>query len=151
MAHVNDIEKNQNNQITPGELLKFNELTKPLRDRIEELETRLSMELKTNQYLNSLDDDKETLPWDTSAKQIIIDCNQVKEMLLEKNKKYGDSALNPVRIFSKSSTDEQIKVRIDDKLSRLKSTNWEDDNEDVILDLIGYLHLLRISQKRENQ
>ena len=57
--------------------------------------------------------------------------------------------MNPVRIFSKSPIDEQIKVRIDDKLSRLQSTDWKDDDEDVILDLIGYLHLLRISQKRK--
>lgn len=85
----------------------------------------------------------------SSARQIINDCDEVKELLLEKNKKYGDSALNPVRIFSKSPIDEQIKVRIDDKLSRLQSTDWKDDDEDVILDLIGYLHLLRISQKRK--
>lgn len=39
-------------------------------------------------------------------------------MLLAKNAAYGNSALEPVRIFSKADPTEQIRVRIDDKLSR---------------------------------
>lgn len=66
-------------------------------------------------------------------------------MLLAKNRQYGDSALNPVRIFSRSDTVEQIKVRIDDKLSRIARGNGE-GNEDAVLDLIGYLIMLRIAQ-----
>jgi len=66
-------------------------------------------------------------------------------MLVEKNKAYGDSALNPVRIFSKADPTEQIKVRIDDKLSRLARGN-EYPGDDTINDLIGYLVLLKISQ-----
>ena len=69
-------------------------------------------------------------------------------MLIEKNLKYGNSALEPKRIFSKADSAEQIKVRIDDKLSRIANQNLEDD-EDVIQDLIGYLVLLKISQQNE--
>lgn len=84
----------------------------------------------------------------TNTQQEIIEiCDSVKELLLEKNRKYGDSALNPIRIFSKSDSTEQIKVRIDDKLNRLKNQQ-EDDNEDTVTDLIGYLVLLKISQRR---
>ena len=71
--------------------------------------------------------------------------NQVKEIgkfLIEKNRKYGNSAIQPTRIFSKASDEEQIMVRLDDKLSRLQSGQCDDD-EDVILDIIGYLILLR--------
>lgn len=68
-------------------------------------------------------------------------------MLLEKNRKYGDSALTPQRIFSKASAIEQINVRLDDKLSRLLS-GQTDDTEDVELDLVGYIILKRIAQKR---
>ena len=68
-------------------------------------------------------------------------------MLLDKNMKYGDSALNPVRVMSKSDSVEQIKVRIDDKLSRLSSGSLTDD-EDVINDLIGYFILLKIAKGR---
>ena len=73
-------------------------------------------------------------------------CDEIKEMLLEKNRKYGDSALNPIRIFAKSDTVEQLKVRIDDKLNRFKNMQ-EDDTEDVIKDLIGYLILLKIAEE----
>ena len=75
-------------------------------------------------------------------------CDDVKEMLIEKNRKYGDSALNPIRIFAKSDTVEQIKVRIDDKLNRFKNMQ-KDDTEDVINDLIGYLILLKVAQESE--
>jgi hypothetical protein len=68
----------------------------------------------------------------------------IRDVLLTKNKAYGNSALDPVRIFSKASTTEQLKVRIDDKLSRL--SRGSDEGEDVVLDLIGYLFLLRISK-----
>ena len=79
--------------------------------------------------------------------EIVIACNEIKDLLLDKNRKYGDSALNPVRIFSKSDSAEQLKVRIDDKLNRLKNLQ-EDETEDTITDLIGYLILLKIKLKR---
>ena len=72
-------------------------------------------------------------------------CDYVKNLLLEKNIKYGDSALNPIRILSKSSPTEQILVRIDDKLNRIKQGNILEDDEDVVTDLIGYFVLLKIA------
>ncbi len=71
-------------------------------------------------------------------------CDEVKEMLLQKNRKYGDSALSPVRVFSKSDPLEQIRVRLDDKLSRLRNQQ-DDEDEDVISDLIGYLILYKVA------
>ena len=72
-------------------------------------------------------------------------------MLLAKNEQYGDSALSPNRIFSKASTDEQIKVRIDDKLNRLMLGNDSmETDDDIIKDLIGYLVLLLVSQGRQD-
>ena len=69
--------------------------------------------------------------------------NGIADMLIEKNKSYGNSALEPVRIFSKADSIEQICVRIDDKLSRIRNgCNFA--NEDTINDLIGYLFLLKI-------
>jgi len=76
-------------------------------------------------------------------------CDEVKDLLLEKNRKYGDSALNPTRIFSKANAVEQILVRIDDKLNRIKQgAGLLANDEDVIMDLIGYLVLLKIALKR---
>ncbi len=77
-------------------------------------------------------------------------CNEIKDMLMAKNLSYGDSALNPVRIFSKSNAMEQILVRIDDKLSRFaKGKEYPGDND--VDDLIGYLILLKIMRGRNGQ
>jgi len=70
--------------------------------------------------------------------------DEVKEVLLEKNRKYGDSARNPVRMFSRADPEEQLRVRIDDKLSRIQRGDPDEEDEDVILDLMGYLVLLRL-------
>lgn len=77
------------------------------------------------------------------------ECDKVKELLLAKNKAYGNSALEPVRIFSKASPEEALRVRIDDKLSRIAKgeVNPDFDQEDTVQDLIGYLVLLRIRDR----
>ncbi len=73
-------------------------------------------------------------------------CDDIKELLIHKNRKYGNSALKPNRIFSKSSATEQLLVRIDDKLNRImKGAGLLATDEDVVNDLIGYLVLLKIS------
>ena len=85
-----------------------------------------------------------------TSEQITQVCEEVKNLLLDKNKKYGDSALNPVRVFSKASPVEQILVRIDDKISRLnRGAGLREVQEDVIMDLIEYMILLKIAQSWE--
>jgi hypothetical protein len=74
----------------------------------------------------------------------------IQKMLIEKNRAYGDSALEPVRVFSKTDTTEQLYVRIDDKLSRVKRGH-EYPGDDTIFDLIGYLILLLISKERDER
>lgn len=81
---------------------------------------------------------------------VIRTTDKIRDLILEKNRKYGDSALNPKRVFSQASIDEQIKVRLDDKISRLQS-NQLDDDEDVILDMIGYLILLLVYRQIEEE
>lgn len=80
-----------------------------------------------------------------SGEAILAQCNAIARTLLTKNIQYGNSALEPVRVFSKASPREQILVRLDDKLSRI--AKGKDETEDVILDLIGYLVLLRVSDE----
>lgn len=75
-----------------------------------------------------------------SGEKILNVCLDIAEFLIEKNAAYGDSALSPVRIFSKASAEEQILVRLDDKLSRL--ARGSEAGEDVLLDLVGYIVLL---------
>lgn len=71
-------------------------------------------------------------------------CDAIKDLLIAKNRAYGNSATDPVRIFSRASADEQLRVRIDDKLSRLAKGQADAFGEDVVLDLIGYLVLLLV-------
>jgi hypothetical protein len=82
-----------------------------------------------------------------SGNAILMNCVAIAQMLIEKNIAYGDSALDPVRIFSKANPIEQLHVRIDDKLSRLmKGTEYVGDND--IDDLIGYLILLKVAKEK---
>ena len=84
-----------------------------------------------------------------TQKDIERTCEDIKDMLLAKNKSYGDSAIKPERIFSSGSSIEQLLVRIDDKLSRIKRVGLDKvTSEDTIRDLIGYLVLLDIAMKR---
>lgn len=88
-------------------------------------------------------------PENQTALLIAMTCDDVKDLLLKKNQAYGNAALEPLRIFSKASTEEQLLVRIDDKLNRIKQgKNRLEDDEDVIQDLIGYLILLKVWKKR---
>jgi hypothetical protein len=74
---------------------------------------------------------------------------ELKAFLLEKNQAYGDSALDPVRVFSSADMREQLLVRIDDKLSRLRRGNALPDEtyDDTVRDLVGYLVLLLIARR----
>lgn len=88
-------------------------------------------------------------PENRTALAIAMTCDDVKDLLLRKNQAYGNSALEPLRVFSKASAKEQLLVRIDDKLNRIKQGKARlEDDEDVIQDLIGYLILLKVWQKQ---
>ena len=70
----------------------------------------------------------------------------VGDLLKQKNESYGDAALNPIRVFSKADSGDQLLVRIDDKLSRI-ARGSEFPGDDTLKDLIGYLVLLLISKE----
>ena len=85
-----------------------------------------------------------------SETKISAICDDIKELLIHKNRKYGNSALKPCRVFSKSSAVEQLLVRIDDKLNRImQGAGLLAEDEDVVNDLIGYLVLLKIGMNDE--
>ena len=77
---------------------------------------------------------------------------ELRNMLIAKNQAYGNSALDPVRIFSKATAEEQLLIRLDDKLSRL-ARGHEYPGDDTIDDLLGYLVLYKIAraQKRASE
>lgn len=61
----------------------------------------------------------------------------IADLLKYKNKKYGNSALNPLNIFNGKS---KVGQRADDKLSRIQNSDKLAKND--IVDLIGYLVLI---------
>lgn len=78
--------------------------------------------------------------------QIVAATNKIRDLLLEKNDAYGDSALSPLNIFSQASAEYGIRNRIDDKLKRIANVGLDDRTEDTLLDLVGYLVLLIIAR-----
>lgn len=72
--------------------------------------------------------------------------DQIADLLISKNKQYSNSALDPIRVFSKADRMEQLRVRADDKLSRIRNG---DTSEDAVLDLCGYLILMKIAGESE--
>lgn len=78
-------------------------------------------------------------------------CNEICNFLCGKNESYGNSALDPIRVFCRASIETLLNARIDDKLSRIKNMTWQDKGcnttEDSELDLIGYLILKRVYKK----
>jgi len=86
----------------------------------------------------------------TQKKKIQQACDSIKALLISKNEKYGDSALQPLGLFSKLNSAEAIKARIDDKLSRIANVGLSDATEDTLDDLIGYLLLLKIANGEQN-
>lgn len=78
-----------------------------------------------------------------TANAIKVVCREVETLLVTKNRKYGNSALTPENCFSKVDAYEALNVRIDDKIRRIKNSNIDED-EDLELDLIGYLILRRV-------
>ena len=81
---------------------------------------------------------------------ILEESEAVTNLLLLKNEAYGDSALNPSNIFAKGDAVENLSARIDDKLMRIKMRGNNDDTEDTVQDLIGYLILLKVALRIKN-
>lgn len=76
--------------------------------------------------------------------------NQLQELLIKKNRAYGNSALEPLNIFSNQNAVDSLCARLDDKLSRIKNKGLNDKTEDTLFDLAGYLVLLIIAKNEQD-
>lgn len=109
-----------------------------------------------NEYINSCDEIRpiesrcinfslwQPIEANTTKNKITKICDNIKDLLHYKNHKYGDSALNPINTFSKLNGEEAIKIRLDDKISRIQNSTELRKND--VVDIIGYLILLCISK-----
>lgn len=84
-----------------------------------------------------------------SAIEIDRTIEELRELLLRKNSAYGNSALEPINVFSSGNAVDSLCARIDDKLSRIKNRGLDDVTEDTLVDLSGYLVLLIIAKRNE--
>jgi hypothetical protein len=79
-------------------------------------------------------------------------CNKIiasiKNVLIEKNKRYGNSALAPINVFYKGNATDSICIRLDDKLSRIKNSSELRKND--LYDLLGYCILYLISVDKDD-
>lgn len=80
----------------------------------------------------------------TTQEKIDLVCGNFAKFLKEKNRRYGDSAISPMKIFSKSEAGSQICNRLDDKLGRIKNSTELKKND--CSDILGYMVLLMIEK-----
>lgn len=110
----------------------------------EKIESKMEEDFELDDFLDDdiLEEKEEDKIWETF--QILSPFEQIGlsigRLVRNKNRLYGDSALYPLRVFSRLSPEEGIFVRLDDKLSRIK--NAESLRKNDITDLMGYLILL---------
>lgn len=77
--------------------------------------------------------------------KIIAITEAMRDLLLYKNQKYGDSALNPKQIFYKGDAVNSILIRLDDKIGRIMANTESVPRINDVADIIGYCTLLLIS------
>jgi hypothetical protein len=86
----------------------------------------------------------------TTQDRIRAKCQALADFLVEKNQAYGDSALHPIGLFARGRASDLIRVRIDDKLNRIRNRP-DAFGEDAVQDLLGYLVLFQIATDIERE
>ena len=81
----------------------------------------------------------------SNREKIIEITDSMKDLLLYKNEKYGDSALSPKNIFYKGNSTNSILIRLDDKIGRIKNNPDSIPRVNDVCDIIGYCILLLAS------
>lgn len=81
----------------------------------------------------------------SNREKIIEISDSMKDLLLYKNEKYGDSALSPNNIFYKGDSTNSILIRLDDKIGRIKNNTDSKPRVNDVCDIIGYCVLLLAS------
>lgn len=81
---------------------------------------------------------------DGTAGRIAGICDAMKDLLLYKNGKYGNAALEPLGIFAKGNSMEGLAIRLDDKLARVKNNPNPVPYLNDLCDIIGYCVLMLV-------
>lgn len=81
----------------------------------------------------------------STREKIVNIIEGMEDLLLYKNEKYGDSALNPNNVFYKGDATNSILIRLDDKIGRIKNNTESKPRTNDVCDVIGYCVLLLAS------
>lgn len=82
----------------------------------------------------------------TETQQKIHDTLEaMNDLLLDKNRKYGDSAIHPKHYFYKGDNVNSILIRMDDKLGRIVNNSAATPRVNDVCDLLGYATLLLVA------
>lgn len=84
-----------------------------------------------------------------TQEKIIAITEAMRDLLLYKNQKYGDSALQPKRVFYKGDAVNSILIRLDDKIGRIMANTESAPRINDVADIIGYCTLLLIGMGLE--
>lgn len=113
----------------------------------EELEKEAKEEAK-DRFMDAVD---EFLGEDNYQLRIRSTFDSIRDMVLAKNETYGNSVFEGVYLFGEYVQPKTACVaRISDKMKRLQTLGLNDDSEDAISDLIGYLVALKLIIEDEN-
>jgi len=84
--------------------------------------------------------------------KLIEKCRETEQLLLSKNRLYGNSSLSPPDVFGTMERESKIEARIEDKLARIRYLTHEYEDRididallDAVRDLRGYLVLYEIA------
>jgi len=80
-----------------------------------------------------------------TQEKIVEMTNAIQDLLLYKNKLYGDSAISPKKVWYKGSSVDSILIRLNDKQSRIENNPNPIPRVNDVADVIGYCVLLLIS------
>jgi hypothetical protein len=80
--------------------------------------------------------------------KILETTRSLHDLLQYKNKRYGNSSLEPINVFSKTDSATGLLQRIDDKIARIQNSPELRKND--VSDLVGYLILLCVSKGWNN-
>lgn len=98
----------------------------------------------------TIDIDKKYYIFNDTQKQIKDICDNLADLLIYKNQKYGNSALEPKNIFYKGNAESSILIRLDDKIGRIIN-NKDGIRINDVCDIIGYLVLYLVLKDVKNE
>lgn len=105
-------------------------------------------------YINNFDNNNADITFmfkSPTEKLILEKLLDTFELLTFKNRRYGNSSLEPVGIFGSLTRESKIEARLEDKLSRIRNISDTKSSEylDAIRDLRGYLYLYEIALQED--